>query len=214
MKPVVLSLCLVLLFVVGIASGSLEDCPTCVFSYENGNYINTPNPNASCPTCVFSYENGNYINTPNLNAGCPTCVFSYENGNYINTPNPNASCPTCVFNYENGIPITYTNTGCSSCNFLSTVSLTPAVYTFPDGTPIPDDYVCPIHGVNCPDDPRPLEDRPGYVKTPSSVTQTQPSLTDLPDTIVPIDRIYSRASSQSRSDGLAAILGRVGRFTR
>lgn len=195
MKPVVLSLCLVLLFVAGIASGSLEDCPTCVYAYdENGLLIEDTNPYAGCPTCVFNYD---------------------ENGNYINTPNPYTGCPTCHFNYDaNGILITYTNTGCSSCNFLSTVTLTPAVYTFPDGTPIPDDYVCPIHGVNCPDDPRPLEDRPGYVKTPSSVTQTQPSLTDLPDTSVPVNRIYSRASSQSRSDGIVAILGRVGRFTR
>ncbi len=195
MKPVVLSLCLVLLFVAGIASGSLEDCPTCFFYYDaNGNYINTPNPFAGCPTCFFYYDaNGNYINTPNPFAGCPTCFFNYdENGNYI----------------------TYTDTGCSSCNFLSTVTSRPTVYTFPDGTPIPDDYICPVHGVNCPDDPRPLEDRPGYVTLPSSVTQTQPSLTDLPDTIVPIDRIYSRASSKSRSDGLVAILGRVGRFTR
>jgi hypothetical protein len=195
MKPVVLSLCLVLLFVVGIASGSLEDCPTCFYAYDsNGLLIEDTNPYAGCPTCVFNYD---------------------ATGAFINTPNPYAGCPTCVFNYDStGILITYTNTGCSSCSFLSTVSPAPTVYTFPDGTAIPDDYLCPIHGVNCPDDPRPLEERPGYAALTSTVTQTQPSLTDSPDTSVPVSRIYSRASSQSRSDGLVAILSRVSRLTR
>ncbi len=218
MKPVVLSLCLVLLFVVGIASGSLEDCPTCFYAYDsNGLLIEDTNPYAGCPTCVFNYDaTGAFINTPNPYAGCPTCVFNYDaTGAFINTPNPYAGCPTCVFNYDStGILITYTNTGCSSCSFLSTVSPAPTVYTFPDGTAIPDDYLCPIHGVNCPDDPRPLEERPGYAALTSTVTQTQPSLTDSPDTSVPVSRIYSRASSQSRSDGLVAILSRVSRLTR
>ena len=211
MKPVVLSLCLVLLFVAGIVSGSLEDCPTCIYAYDSdGDLIADSNPYAGCPTCIFNYD---------------------SDGNFLTDTNPYAGCPTCFFNYDsNGTPITGTSTGCSSCgissgttntlgtctscSFVSSVSRSEIVYRFPDGTPIPEDYLCPVHGLYCPDDPRPLEARPGYVSPTPAITPTLTSPSKVPDTSVTFSRAFSRASSGSRSDSLEAVLGRVSRHSR
>ena len=188
MKPVVLCLCLVLLFMAGIVSGSPDDCPTCVYAYDsNGNLIADSNPYAGCPACVFAYDsNGNLL--PNADTGCPSCVVSSGTKNTLGT--------------------------CTSCSFVSSVSRSEIVYRFPDGTPVPDDYLCPVHGLYCPDDPRPLSERPGYIAPTPAIQPTHTLRSDPSDTSVTFSRVFSRASSGSRSDGLAAILGLVNRHTR
>ena len=179
MKPVVLSLCLILLFMAGIVSGSLDDCPTCVYAYDsNGNLIADSNPYAGCPACVFAYDsNGNLL--PNADTGCSSCVVSSGTTNTLGT--------------------------CTSCSFVSSVSRSEIVYRFPDGTPVPDDYLCPVHGLYCPDDPRPLELRPGYV-APIPTIRPTPAPRILPDTSAEFISLFKRPSSLPRSERLSVVL--------
>jgi len=208
MKPVIVSLCLTLIFVAAIGSASLSDCPTCVFSYDSSGTLISDNPYAGCPTCVFSYDsNGNLISDNPYN-GCPSCVFSYDSsGNLVS--GPNTGCSSCGNSYGT----TNTLGTCASCSFISSVLPSPIVYTFPDGTPIPEDYLCPVHGLYCPDDPRPLSERPGYVApTPTPAIQTSfTPRNDLPDTMVKSKGLFSRISSLPHSDRLTTYLNRVSR---
>lgn len=59
----------------------------------------------------------------------------------------------------------------------------PAV--FPDGEPIPEDYVCPVHGTECPNDPRNI-----------IVGTNQPVVTQTPRPVP----TYSSADIQERLD--------------
>jgi len=181
MKPVLLSLCLIVLFMTGTVSASLEDCPTCGFAYDPDGSLADTNPYAGCPTCIFAYDaNGSLIT--NAHTGCTSCAVS--SGMTTNTLG-----------------------GCSSCTFSSAVSPSVAIYTFPNGTPIPEDYVCPIHGVYCPDDPRPLEERPGYVAPAPEIRPTfVPRV--LPDTSAEYISLFKRPASLPRSSRLAAFLNR------
>jgi hypothetical protein len=208
MKPVVLGLCLLLIFVAAIGSASLSDCPTCVFAYNPDGSLVTDNPYTGCPTCVFAYNPDGTLITDNPYIGCPSCVFSYDSSGTLIT-DTNTGCSSCGSFYGT----TNTVGTCTSCSFLSSISPTAIVYTFPDGTPIPDDYLCPIHGLYCPDDPRPLSERPGYVApTPTPALQTSfTPRTDLPETVVKSSGIFSRISSLPRSDRLTTYLNRVSR---
>jgi hypothetical protein len=234
MKPVLLGLCLSLLFMAGTVSASLEDCPTCVYAYDTEG-LSDANPYAGCPTCVFAYDSDG-LSDANPYAGCPTCIFAYDSDGlsdanpYAGCPtcifaygpngllpsNPYSGCPTCIYDYDsNGLTITNTHTGCTSCeassgttntlgsSLLSIASSSPAtVYTFPDGTPIPEDYLCPVHGIYCPDDPRPLEERPGYVAPAPTILPTHVPFFD-PGISAELNSAFGRASSQARSDRLA-----------
>jgi hypothetical protein len=101
MKPVIVSLCLVLLFMAGMASASLSDCPICVFAYD-GNGLSDANPYAGCPTCIFSYDSdGNLIT--DTNTGCSSCAVSSGTTNTLGT--------------------------CTSCSFVSSVSPSGTTFT-------------------------------------------------------------------------------------
>lgn len=85
-----------------------------------------------------------------------------------------------------------------ACSIFPCPTPTPASgYTFPNGTAIPAEYVCPVHGWECPDDPRPLNERPGYIPpvTPSPTPTRAPHPTIPPPVINvrqldPIDITY------------------------
>jgi hypothetical protein len=177
MKPVFLSIFL-MLFIAGMVSASLEDCPTCVFAYDDDGLADT-NPLAGCPTCMFAYDDDGLADTNPL-AGCPTCMFA------------------------TGIEV---RGDCPSCTFSSTIASTDIIYTFVNGTPIPEDYVCPIHGVYCPDDPRPLELRPGYV-APAPTVKPTPQPHFQPQTSTEFISLFKRPGLMPRSDHLEALLKR------
>jgi hypothetical protein len=128
MKPVLLSLCLVLLFMAGMASASLSDCPTCVFGYD-GNGLSDANPYAGCPTCVFSYDSSGNLISGNPYAGCPTCVFAYDSNGFP-IPNTDTGCSSCGSSYGT----TNTIGTCTSCSFISSVSPSGTTFTILAGT--------------------------------------------------------------------------------
>jgi hypothetical protein len=128
MKPVVLGLGLILIFVVVIGTASLADCPTCIFAYD-GNSLTDANPYAGCPTCVFSYDSSGNPITNNPYAGCPTCIFSYDSdGNLIT--NTNTGCSSCGF--SSGTSNTVGT--CSSCSVTLSVSPTGTSFTIHSST--------------------------------------------------------------------------------
>jgi hypothetical protein len=128
MKPDLLSLCLILLFVAGMASASLADCPICVFASDTGS-LPDANPYAGCPTCIFSYDNSGSLIADNPYAGCPTCIFSYDSsGNLI--ADTSTGCPSCGFSYGT----TNTLGTCTSCSFTSSVSPSGTTFTILAGT--------------------------------------------------------------------------------
>ena len=192
MKPVLVGLCLILILISSIVSASLEDCPTCVYAYDSDDLIGT-NPYYGCPTCVFAYDsNGSLINT-NPYIGCPICVFYYDsNGSLITYYQ--SGCSSCSLYYSTS----NTHVACPSCSFSSPNSPAVVRYTFPNGSQIPDDYICPIHGIYCPDDPRPLELRPGYIAPSPTIKPTiVPRIP--PDTSWVSDSIFNRPSLFKKS---------------
>ena len=97
MKPVLLSLCLVLLFVAGMASASPSDCPTCFFASDDGS-LPDADPYAGCPNCIFSYDSSGSLIADNPYAGCPNCIFSYDSsGNLI--ADTSTGCSSCGISY-------------------------------------------------------------------------------------------------------------------
>jgi hypothetical protein len=133
MKPVLLSLCLILLFMAGTASASVEDCPTCGFLNDVSDLIT--NPYSGCPTCIFSYNANGSLAEPNAYSGCPTCTYAYDaNGSLI--INAHTGCTSC--RVSSGMT-TNTLGSCPSCTFSSGASGGANVYRFPNGTAILDD---------------------------------------------------------------------------
>jgi hypothetical protein len=111
MKPVLLGFFLVLILTAVGVSAALEDCPTCIFAYDD-NGLADENPYAGCPTCVFNYDlNGKFM--PAIPAGCGYCKVSSGTANTLGA--------------------------CSFCAFSSGVSTSAKVYRFPDGTAVPDE---------------------------------------------------------------------------
>lgn len=186
MKPVVAGLLLASLLIAGIASASIGDCPTCSFDYESEWILASTNPYAGCPTCVFAYESPGVIASANPYAGCPACVYAYQ-ATGILVSDPPGSCPDCTFS--------------------STVTGPVSQYRFANGTAIPDDYVCPVHGTYCPDDPRPVEIRPGYV-APAPEEKPVFSPQALPRTSSEFISLFRHPGSLPRSDRFIRILNR------
>lgn len=201
MKPVLLSLCLILLFMAGTASASVEDCPTCSFLNDVSDLIT--NPYSGCPTCIFSYNANGTLADTNAYSGCPTCIYAYDaNGSLI--INAHTGCTSC--RVSSGMT-TNTLGSCPSCTISSGVSTAAITYTFSNGTPIPEDYVCPIHGIYCPDDPRPLELRPGYVAPIPTVKPTlRPHIQ--PQTSAEFISLFKRPTILPFSDRWKSILNR------
>ena len=84
-----------------------------------------------------------------------------------------------------------------ACSIFPCPTPTPVSgYTFENGTPIPADYVCPVHGWQCPDDPRPMNERPGYVAPAPTPTRAphpvippfKPAVRTLEPLIMPFER--------------------------
>ncbi|MDD1705735.1 MAG: hypothetical protein LUQ12_01705 [Methanoregulaceae archaeon] len=186
MKPVVPILCLVFLFISGMASASIEDCPTCSFAYESPTVLASTNPYIGCPTCIFAYESPTVLASTNPYAGCPACIFAYN---------------------SSGLLVSGSVSGCPECVFSSTVSDMAAQYRFPNGTAIPEDYVCPVHGTYCPDDPRPVEFRPGYSEPPP---EAKPVFTPhvLPKTSAEYLSLFKHPASLPRSERFIVFLNR------
>ena len=194
-------------------------CPTCVFAWDDNGLVD-PNPYAGCPTCALAWDDDGLVD-PNPYAGCPTCVFAWDNNGLVD-PNPYAGCPTCTFIFDTGIEsdlnsldecptcgitVSSTTNGYSSLILSSKSSPGSTLYTFANGTPIPADYVCPIHGIYCPDDPRPVEDRPGYAAAISEARPTLPTRS-LPETTAEFMSLFSNGASIPKSSRLEGILYR------
>ena len=72
-----------------------------------------------------------------------------------------------------------------ACSIFPCPTPTPVSgYTFENGTPIPADYVCPVHGWQCPGDPRPLNERPGYVPAAPIVVPTRAPHPTIPPLVI------------------------------
>lgn len=236
MKPVLICLFLIGLSLAGSVSASgdtYEDdwfswlidanpyagCPSCVFAYDTEGLLD-PNPYAVCPVCVFAYDDDGLLD-PNPLTGCPSCVFAYDDDGLLD-PNPYAGCPTCSLIFDTGIEYDLNSpdscptcgttqssmkTGYSSLSISSNNAPGSTLYTFANGTPIPADYVCPIHGIYCPDDPRPTEDRPGYAEIVSYEKPAMVSRT-LPETTAEFMNLFTTAVSIPKSGRLEGILYR------
>ena len=193
MKPVFFCLCLIGLLITGTVSASTD-------SYDDWvNWQPDPNPYAGCPTCIFAYDDDGLLD-PNPYAACPTCSFIFDTGIESDLTSL-ADCPTC------GNTVSSTTTGYSTYGIAWKDSPGSTIYTFANGTPLPEDYLCPIHGIYCPDDPRPPEDRPGFADAISEEKPDRLSRT-LPETTTEFLNLFKSSASIRKSGRLEGILYR------
>ncbi len=131
----------------------------------------------------------------------PHLFFHIRHRYRIRPELPGQSCPTC------GTTQSSLKTGYSSLSISSNNAPGSTLYSFANGTPIPADYVCPIHGIYCPDDPRPIEDRPGYADIVSYEKPAMVSRT-LPETTAEFMELFTTAVSIPKSGRMDGILYR------